>query len=418
MGDGSEVVTRRYEFYKYGAAADTLDGETGEAMCSEVNPTTDPNDPNYMHGVGDHVAVTDANGDTYYVDCAAQIVVGNYVGAQMAGFDLAAPLGIVDHLQDGESETAYVSRTVIVGGTLPYAITVPSGSLPPGLAVGSNGVMSGTPTAGGDHVFTLAATDFVGAYVSREFSVHITAAGVAQFAVSVQKSGSGSGTVSGNGLTCDPVCTVTLDAGTSVTLSAAPDAGSLFTSWSGPCTGNGTCAFDVASATTVVATFTRQWALSVSKSGSGTGTVSGNGIDCGATCGVLLAEGTQVSLTATAAAGSVFAGWEGACSGAGVCNTTIGGATSATARFELASQLYTLIVDLTGAGTVTSEPKGLRCGKRCSDSFAVGTGITLTARPQGKHQFVGWTGACADSGASATCTMPVLRDETVGAEFN
>ena len=45
MGDGSETVTRRYEFYRYGAAADTIDGETGEAMCYDVNPTTDTNDP-------------------------------------------------------------------------------------------------------------------------------------------------------------------------------------------------------------------------------------------------------------------------------------------------------------------------------------------------------------------------------------
>ncbi len=48
--DGSETVTRRYEFYKYGAAANTLDGENGEAMCDEVDPTTNPNDPQYLHG--------------------------------------------------------------------------------------------------------------------------------------------------------------------------------------------------------------------------------------------------------------------------------------------------------------------------------------------------------------------------------
>ena len=135
MGDGSETVTRRYEFYRYGAAADTLDGENGEAMCDEVNPTTDPNDPNYLHGVGDHVAVTDANGDTYYVNCAAQVVVGNYIGAQMAGFDAAAPLGLIDHLQDGELGTPYTPRTVVVGGNTPFVITIPNGSLPPGLAI-------------------------------------------------------------------------------------------------------------------------------------------------------------------------------------------------------------------------------------------------------------------------------------------
>ena len=136
MGDGSENVTRRYEFYHYAAAADTLDGENGEAMCSEVNPTTDPNDPNYLHGVGDHVAVTDANGDTYYVDCAAQVVVGNYIGAQMAGFDAEAPLGLIDHLQDGETDQPYTPRTVVVGGNSPYVITITQGSLPAGLVLG------------------------------------------------------------------------------------------------------------------------------------------------------------------------------------------------------------------------------------------------------------------------------------------
>ncbi|MBP6724120.1 MAG: hypothetical protein KA137_04750, partial [Halioglobus sp.] len=88
-GDGSETVTRRYEFYKYGAAADTIDQENGEAMCDEVNPTNDPDDPLYLHGVGNSVEVTDANGGSYTVDCAAQVVVGDYIGAQMAGFDAA-----------------------------------------------------------------------------------------------------------------------------------------------------------------------------------------------------------------------------------------------------------------------------------------------------------------------------------------
>ena len=158
MGDGSETVTRRYEFYKYAAAADTFDGETGEAMCDEVNPTTNPDDPQYLHGVGEHVAVTDPNGDTYYVNCAAQVVVGDYIGAQMAGFDEALPLGLVDHLQDGEKDIAYTPRSVVVGGNTPYTIVPPVG-LPPGLSLTNDGVLSGTPTTGGTFSFTVEATD-------------------------------------------------------------------------------------------------------------------------------------------------------------------------------------------------------------------------------------------------------------------
>ena len=174
MGDGSETVTRRYEFYRYGAALDTLDGENGEAMCSEVNPTIDPNDPNYLHGVGNHVAVTDPNGDTYYVDCAAQVVVGNYIGAQMAGFAAAAPLGLIDHLQDGEFNALYTPRTVIVGGNTPFDITITDGNLPPGLAIDPpSGVLMGTPTAGGSFGFTVHVTDADNVTVNKSYTMNI-----------------------------------------------------------------------------------------------------------------------------------------------------------------------------------------------------------------------------------------------------
>jgi len=186
VGDGSENVTRRYEFYRYAAAPDTFDGENGEAMCSEVNPTTDSSAPDYLHGLGDHVAVTDVNGDTYYVDCTAQVVVGNYIGAQMAGFDAAAPLGLIDNLQDAEKDQSYTARTVVVGGNSPYTISITQGSLPAGLVLGdymdpnsgntSLGVLSGMPTAGGDFTFTVQATDASNVSVNKEYTLHVAGA--------------------------------------------------------------------------------------------------------------------------------------------------------------------------------------------------------------------------------------------------
>jgi hypothetical protein len=174
VGDGSENVTRRYEFYHYAAAPNTLDGENGEAMCSEVNPTTDPNNPHYLHGLGSAVAVTDANGDTYYVDCAAQVVVGTYIGAQMAGFDAAAALGLIDHVQDGDLNQPYTPRTVVVGGNTPYVTAVTSGALPANLAIDpSTGVLSGTPTAAGTFSFTITATDTDHVQVSKPYTMVI-----------------------------------------------------------------------------------------------------------------------------------------------------------------------------------------------------------------------------------------------------
>jgi hypothetical protein len=257
MGDGSETVTRRYEFYKYGAAANTIDGEKGEAMCDEVNPTTDPNDPLYLHGVGTAVEVTDANGDSYEVNCEAQVVVGDYIGAQMAGFDAALPLGLIDHLQAGEKDVEYLPRSVVIGGNTPYNITPPVG-LPPGMALADDGVLSGTPTSGGVFNFTVQATDADNVTVSNSYELTVVGdVVVPQYALSVQKSGAGDGTVAGSGIDCGVTCDATLDEGTAVTLTATPAAGSKFTGWGGACAGTGNCVVTVNAATVVSATFAK-----------------------------------------------------------------------------------------------------------------------------------------------------------------
>ena len=363
--------------------------------------------------------VTDANGDTYYVNCAAQVVVGNYIGAQMAGFAAEAPLGLIDHLQDGESGTSYTPRTVVVGGNTPFAITFPNGNLPPGLTIDDVGVLSGTPTAGGDFPFTVHATDASNAWASQTYSLHIAGPVAQQLHLDVATLGTGTGTVSGNGISCNPTCSAHLGAGTAVSLTAAPDPGSVFSGWSGgSCTGTGSCAFTLSADSTVYATFTKQWILSVTKAGSGTGTVAGNGINCGATCSLALDQGTAISLAATPTNGSIFTGWSGDCSGTSACNTTMAAARSVTATFVPPTQQFSLSVNKAGNGTVTSNPKGINCGKQCSKTFSVGTYVTLTAKPAKKHLFTGWSGACSGSGASPTCTVRMLSDQAVGAVFN
>ena len=59
-----------------------------------------------------------------------------------------------------------------------------------------------------------------------------------------------------------------------------------------------------------------------------------------------------------ATAGSTFAGWSGACTGAGACSVTMSAARSVTATFTLNPVTYTLSVTKagTGTGTVTSSP--------------------------------------------------------------
>src|SRR5439155_11273577 len=105
------------------------------------------------------------------------------------------------------------------------------------------------------------------------------------------------------------------------------------------------------------------------------------GITCGTSCSASYASGTAVTLTATPAAGSVFTGWSGDCTGTGACAVTLSAATTVTATFDL--QTFTLTVSKAGTsdGTVTSTPAGITCGTSCAGSYATGTAVTLTATP-------------------------------------
>src|SRR5207247_6685833 len=181
--------------------------------------------------------------------------------------------------------------------------------------------------------------------------------------------GTGSGTVTSApaGINCGATCSASFASGTVVTLTATPAAGSTFSGWSGAgCSGTGACVLTLSAATTVTATFSLpSFALTVSKGGTGSGTVTSApiGINCGATCSASFPSGTGVTLTATTVAGSTFTGWTGGgCSGTGACTVTLSAATTVTATFSLPSFALTVSKAGTGSGTVTSSPAGINCG--------------------------------------------------------
>ena len=84
--------------------------------------------------------------------------------------------------------------------------------------------------------------------------------------------------------------------------------------------------------------------LTVTKSGSGTGTVTSSpaGIDCGTACTFAFDAGATVSLTPVPEPDSVFTGWTGACSGKGPCSVVMNGNISVGASFEVSSCTYSL----------------------------------------------------------------------------
>jgi hypothetical protein len=228
--------------------------------------------------------------------------------------------------------------------------------------------------------------------------------------------GNGSGAVVSSlpGINCGISCTTSYDIGTTVVLTPQAATGSTFTGWSNVCFGLGNCAVTLAQPTSLVANFSlNTHTLAVALAGDGSGSVVSNpvGINCGTACDKSFDFGTAVTLTPSAAAGSLFAGWSGACSGTGACNVSITESRQVTATF--ADNRFPLVVNIIGGGSgyVSSLPAGLTCSQpTCSADFDNGTVVSLSAIAFSGSSFESWGGACSGSGA---CTVTIGPGTTV-----
>lgn len=75
---------------------------------------------------------------------------------------------------------------------------------------------------------------------------------------------------------------------------------------------------------------------------------------------------------------------------------------------------YTLSVSVTGAGNVTSSLAGISCGIDCTESYASGQSVTLTATAGNGYQFSSWSGACSGTGS---CMVAMNANRSVTATF-
>ncbi|MBI5256549.1 MAG: right-handed parallel beta-helix repeat-containing protein [Burkholderiales bacterium] len=245
----------------------------------------------------------------------------------------------------------------------------------------------------------------------------------ARFGPLLNVSVTGPGRVSSqpSGINCGADCTEAYSQGTSVMLTAVPDAGQSFTGWGGACSGSGlTCNVSMSAARNVSATFAAatetRYTLGVAVVGGGSVSSTPAGISCGSDCSESYLANTSVSLVATPAAGQVFSGWGGACTGTGACTVSMTQARSVTASFAAAPvSQFTLSVAVTGSGSVSSTPAGISCGSDCSETYANNTSVTLTATPAAGQVFSGWSGACTGTGA---CMVSMTQARSVTASFS
>jgi Subtilase family len=104
---------------------------------------------------------------------------------------------------------------------------------------------------------TVSYTDGFGASESLTSAPTSAVQGLSQFTLTVAKTGPGSGTLSSNpaGIDCGADCEEAYDTGTSVTLTPAAGADSMFAAWSGACSGTGACVVNMDQARSVSVRF-------------------------------------------------------------------------------------------------------------------------------------------------------------------
>jgi hypothetical protein len=200
--------------------------------------------------------------------------------------------------------------------------------------------------------------------------------------LTVALAGDGGGSVLSTpaGINCGTACDEDYNYGTSVTLTQTTDAGSLFTGWSGACSGTGDCTVTITDSTHVTATFANnRFPLVVNLIGSGSGHVASlpAGIACSqSTCSASFDNGTPVSLSAIAFSGSSFETWSGACSGPDACQVTIGPSTTVvTATFSQNAQQANLVVGglpMTGAQLTFTATLNMSPINECTWDFGDG----------------------------------------------
>jgi len=179
----------------------------------------------------------------------------------------------------------------------------------------------------------------------------------------------------------------------------------------------------------VKAALPSQVQLSVTKTGTGTGEIksSDNLVNCGTACQGSYATNSTVTLTATPATNSTFAGWSGACSGTQPATTvTMDAAKNCTATFEPQVHSYQLLLNKIGEGrgVVTAKLTSdttltIDCRAGCleqSHLYPEGSSVTLTARATTSFLFKGWTGGGC-SGTENPLTLTMDADKTCTAQF-
>jgi Bacterial Ig-like domain (group 2) len=138
------------------------------------------------------------------------------------------------------------------------------------------------------------------------------------------------------------------------------------------------------------------------------GLLTVTGLACGTTL-VSATVNTNSSDGGISSSGAIVTGYM---TGNVVCFTSSGGGGG--------NPALTLTFQGLGSGAVSSSPLGLSCsspGPCVTQSFPIGTPVTLTATPAGTSSFGSWSG-CDSPGTTNPCTLNLTANRNVSVSFN
>lgn len=254
-------------------------------------------------------------------------------------------------------------------------------------------------------------------------------ASAAKFSLTVHKVGKGTVQCEVAGSGTVGACAASYVEGTELVLYATPSEGLAFLGWTDEhCEfyEAEACELTIEEATVVTAEFglPPEYPLIVEIEGLGSGMVECEVVGSGssAPCAAKYPEGTELTLYATPASGSLFLGWtDGRCSfyGAEPCEELRFEEEEITvaAEFGLIPKYpLTVAMEGTGKGTVKCEVVGSGSSGPCAAAYQEGTKLRLFAFADPGSEFEGWAGEC-DVVVGNKCEVEVSEAKTVTAIF-
>jgi hypothetical protein len=137
-----------------------------------------------------------------------------------------------------------------------------------------------------------------------------------------------------------------------------------------------------------------------------TGLISATGLSCGGTI-ISATVQTNSSAGGLTSSGAIVTG---SMQANVVCFTGTGGGSG--------SPILTVDFAGMGTGSVTFTPSGAICATNCSESFASGTAVNVTATPDSGFSFTSWSGCDSPTGNNPCIINSLTANRTVTVSFN